>query len=136
MLRAPPYRQLHSLMRGFVWKLLQYAVTGGIAAIVDAGGFVLLVYAGVSIVVAGCLSFCVAAVVNYNLSSKFVFNREATPGGFVRFMAAALIGLVVNNCVTLTGVFMVGLPPLAAKLAGIAIAFLVNFLLNLRIVFR
>jgi putative flippase GtrA len=33
-------------------------------------------------------------------------------------------------------VFIVGLPPLAAKLVGIAIAFIVNFLINLRIVFR
>jgi putative flippase GtrA len=50
-------------------------------------------------------------------------------------MAAALIGLTVNIGVTCVGVFIVGLPPLAAKLVGIAIAFIVNFL-NLRIVFH
>jgi putative flippase GtrA len=48
-------------------------------------------------------------------------------------MAAALIGLTVNIGVTLLGAFVVGLPPLAAKLMGIVI---VNFLINLRIVFR
>jgi putative flippase GtrA len=51
-------------------------------------------------------------------------------------MAAALIGLTVNIGVTLLGAFVVGLPPLAAKLMGIVIAFIVNFLINLRIVFR
>jgi len=123
-------------MRGFVSRLLQYAVTGGIAAVVDAGGFVLLVNAKLSIVVAGCLSFCMAALVNYNLTSQFVFNREATLRGFAPFLAAALIGLTVNIGVTSIGVFVVGLPPLAAKLMGIAIAFFVNFLINLRFVFH
>jgi putative flippase GtrA len=57
-------------------------VTGGIAAVVDAGGFVLLVNAKLSIVVASCLSFCIAALVSYDLTSQFVLNREATPHGF------------------------------------------------------
>ena len=123
-------------MRGFVWRLLQYGVNGGIAAVVDAGGFVLLVNAKLSIVVASCLSFCIAAFVNYNLTSQFVFDREATVRGFASFLVAALIGLTVNIGVTFMGVFMMGLPPLAAKLMGIAIAFIVNFLINLRIVFH
>ena len=123
-------------MRDFVRRLLQYGVTGGIAAVVDAGGFVILVNAKLSIVVASGLSFCIAALVNYNLTSRFVFNREATLRGFARFMAAALIGLTVNIGVTFFGVFIVGLPPLAAKLMGIAFAFIVNFLINLRIVFH
>jgi putative flippase GtrA len=111
-------------------------VTGGIAAVVDAGGFVLLVHAKLSIVVASCLGFYIAALINYNLTSRFVFNCEATLRGFLQFMAAALIGLTVNIGVTFAGVFTMGLPPLAAKLMGIAIAFIVNFLINLRIVFR
>ena len=123
-------------MRDFVLRLLQYAVTGGIAAVVDAGGFVLLVNFKLSIVVASCLSFCIAALVNYILTSQFVFNREATLRGFGPFLAAALIGLTVNIGVTSLGVFVMGLPPLAAKLMGIAIAFIVNFLINLRIVFH
>jgi putative flippase GtrA len=123
-------------VRDFLRRLLQYGVTGGIAAVVDAGGFVLLVNAKLSIAVASGLSFCIAALVNYNLTSRFVFNREATVRGFTLFMAAALIGLTVNIGVTLMGVFMVGLPPLAAKLMGIGIAFMVNFLINLRIIFH
>ena len=123
-------------MRDFVWRFLQYGLTGGIAAVVDAGGFVLLVNAKLSIVVASCLSFCIAALVNYNLTSQFVFDREATVRGFASFLIAALIGLTVNIGVTFMGVFMMGLPPLAAKLMGIAIAFIVNFLINLRIVFH
>jgi putative flippase GtrA len=120
----------------FVSKLLRYGVTGGIAAVVDAGGFALLVSAKLGIFAAGCLSFCIAALVNYSLTSRFAFNREATLRGLAAFTAAALIGLMVNVGVTLLGVFTMGLPPLAAKLMGIGTAFIVNFLINLRFVFH
>lgn len=123
-------------MLDLAWKLLQYGVTGGIAAVVDAGGFMLLVNAKLSIAVASCLSFCVAALVNYSLTSRFVFNREASFRGLAAFTAAALIGLTVNIGVTLLAVFTAGLPPLAAKLTGIGTAFMVNFLINLRVVFH
>jgi putative flippase GtrA len=59
-------------MRDFISKLLQYALTGGIAAVVDAGSFVLLVNAKLNIVVASCLSFCIAALVNYNLTRTYL----------------------------------------------------------------
>jgi len=120
----------------FVSKLLQYGVTGGIAAVVDVGAFVLLVNARLGIVVASCFSFCIAALVNYSLTSRLVFDREVTVRGLVAFTAAALVGLMVNIGVTFLGVFTVGLPPLAAKVTGIGTAFIVNFLINLRIVFR
>ncbi len=123
-------------MHDFVSKLLRYGVTGGIAAVVDVGGFALLVSLELSIVAAGCLSFCIAALVNYSLTSRFVFNREATLRGLAAFTAAALVGLMVNVGVTLLGVFAVGLPPIASKVMGIGIAFIVNFLINLRVVFH
>lgn len=123
-------------MREAFSKLLPYAVTGGISAVVDAGGFMLLINAGLGVGVAGVLSFCTAAVVNYLLTSRFVFGREASVRGFVLFLSAALIGLTVNVGVTLLGFYMLGLQPLAAKLIGIGTAFFVNYLINLRIVFR
>ena len=123
-------------MRALLVKLMGYGVTGGIAAIVDAGGFALLLRAGFSIAAAGTASFCIAAVVNYALSSRFVFAGRASAPGFALFFVVALIGLAVNLGVTLAGVYWLGLPPLPAKIAGIGVAFLVNFALNLRIVFR
>jgi putative flippase GtrA len=123
-------------MPGFLTKLLQYAVTGGVAAIIDAGGFVLLITANLSIVAAACLSFCIAALVNYVLASRFVFNHKANLFGFAQFMAGALVGLTVNVSITFMAMSMFGLSPLAAKLVGIAVAFIANFLINTHIVFR
>lgn len=123
-------------MRDMLSKLLPYAMTGGIAAVVDAGGFALLVNAGIGIAVAGVSSFCAAAIVNYFLTSKFVFGRERSARGFALFLSAALIGLAVNISLTLFGFYVLGLPPIIAKLIGIGTAFFVNFMINLRIVFR
>lgn len=122
-------------MREFWSKLLPYAMTGGIAALVDAGGFALLVNAKLGVAAAGVLSFCAAAVVNYLLSSRFVFGREASLRGFALFLSAALIGLSINVGLTLLGFYALGLHPLVAKLIGIGTAFFVNFLINLRVVF-
>lgn len=123
-------------MRDFLSKLVPYAMTGGVAAIVDAGGFALLVNAGLGVAAAGVLSFCTAAVVNYLLTSKLVFGRERSMRGFALFLSAALIGLSVNVGLTLLGFYVFDLPPLVAKIIGIGTAFFVNFLINLRFVFR
>jgi putative flippase GtrA len=123
-------------MRALLAKLIGYGVTGGIAAIVDAGGFALLLHLGLGVAAAGTASFCTAAVVNYALSSRFIFAGRASPKGFFLFFGVALIGLAINLGITLTGVYWLGLPPLLAKIAGIGAAFLVNVALNLRIVFR
>jgi putative flippase GtrA len=123
-------------MHAVLVKLVRYGVTGGIAAIVDAGGFALLLKTGLAVAPAGTLSFCAAALVNYGLSSRFVFARSASAQGFALFFLAALIGLSVNLGVTLAGVYLAGLPPVVAKIAGIGVAFLVNFALNLLVVFR
>jgi putative flippase GtrA len=123
-------------VRDVLSKLVRYGVTGGIAAVVDAGGFALLLEVGLAVAIAGTLSFCIAALVNYGLSSRFVFARSATTRGFALFFTAALIGLSVNLGVTLLGVYWVGLPPIVAKIIGIGTAFLVNFALNLLVVFR
>ena len=116
-------------------KALLCLGTGGIAAIVDAGGFALLINASVGILLASVISFCIAALVNYRLMSRFVFFREATIRGFALFLSAGVIGFVVNVGLTLLGATVLHLPALIAKSIGIGVAFGINFFLNLRFVF-
>jgi len=111
-------------------------VTGGIAAAADVGGFAFLIDAKLNVLIAGIASFCAAALVNYLLTSQFVFGRTVTADGFALFLFAALIGLGVNVSITMAGVYILMLPPIAAKLVGIGIAFLINFGLNLLFVFH
>lgn len=123
-------------MADFLPKIIAYAMTAGVAAVVDAGGFALLVQAGMVIPAAGLLSFAIAAIVNYLLTSRFVFAQSASLRGFALFFSAALVGLSVNVGLTVLGVYALGLQPVVAKLFGIGTAFFVNFLINLRVVFR
>jgi putative flippase GtrA len=117
-------------------KLFRYFLTAGTAAIVDIGGFAALCALHLPIAPAAVASFCAATVVNYLLTSRCVFNQTATMRGFGVFFIAAVGGLAVNVSVTLIGSLYLGIAPVLAKIAGVGTAFLVNFWLNLRIVFR
>ncbi len=123
-------------MRLLLARLARYGVTGGAAAVVDAGGFEVLLRAGMGVVAAGTLSFCIAAVVNYWLTSRFVFGKGKTVAGFALFFVFAVVGLTVNMGVTLAAIYWLGLIPVLAKILGIGTAFLINFALNAGIVFR
>lgn len=103
---------------------------------VDVGGFALLCLIPLSIAVAAVTSFLVAAVVNYMLSSRLAFDAVPSVRGFGVFLLAAVGGLVVNVSVTLLGTAYLSLAPVLAKVIGIGAAFLVNFWINLRVVFR
>jgi putative flippase GtrA len=116
-------------------RLPGYFVTGGIAAIVDIGGFWALTSMGLAIPLAATISFMVAAVVNYRLSTRFVFHQPASLAGFVRFVTAALVGLCINVGVT-TVLRQHGLLPVLAKTGGVGTAFIVNYLLVTLLVFR
>jgi putative flippase GtrA len=117
-------------------KLFRYFFTAGAAAIVDVGGFGLLRAAQTPLAIAAIASFCLAAVVNYMLTSRYVFHQSATVRGFAVFFVAALGGLLVNVSVTLLGSLYLGIYAVLAKVLGVGCAFLVNFWLNSRIVFR
>lgn len=122
-------------MPTLVERFLRYLVTGGIAAIVDVGGFTLLLFAEMSLVPAATVSFCLAAIVNYTLTSRFVFECEATTQRFPAFFLGALIGLGINVLVTAVLAIMTPFNAVLAKVVGIGIAFLINFTINTKFVF-
>jgi len=124
-------------MQDVLSKFVRYFMTGGVAAIVDAGGFALLHYVGMSTMPAAATSFTAAAVANYQLSSRFVFDSQPIKRQFMKFFLVALIGLAINVAIT---VFLMNtfeaIYPIVAKVMAIGITFVVNFLLNMYIVFK
>jgi putative flippase GtrA len=123
-------------MAGLGGKFLRYFFTAGTAAIVDVGGFAILRFIQIPIAASAVTSFCLAAVVNFLLTSRYVFDRAPTLRGFGLFFVAAAGGLMVNVSVTLVGSLYFGITPVLAKIVGVGTAFLCNFWLNLRVVFR
>lgn len=119
---------------GWLTKLMRYGLTGGLAAIVDLGGFSVMLALGMFLPVAATLSFLIATVVNYLLSASFVFENTISARGYLRFLMFASLGLLMNVAVTILA-DAAGLAAVMAKLVGIAIAFGGNFLLNLAFVF-
>lgn len=116
--------------------LFRYVLTGGTAAIVDLSVFAALHRMGVPIALAASASFCVAAVMNYTLTSIFVFKTPLSPKGFVLFFGVALLGMSINVGVTVAGSALTPFGPILAKVAGIGVAFLFNFWLNSTFVFK
>lgn len=114
-----------------------YLLVGGLAAIVDIGLFHWLTVRSTQVLLPAIFSFLVAAVVNYALSSVWVYRRQWRSWRRASmFLLFALIGLCINAGVTwwLAGNFAI-LPTLA-KVGGVGIAFVANFLMNTFIVFR
>jgi len=115
---------------------LGYALTGGVAALVDLGGFHWLAPRMESILLAAALSFCAAAVVNYLLSSRWVFRRDwRSCRRAALFAAAACAGLSINAGMTWALASAWPLHATLAKAGGIGVAFTANYLMNRHWVF-
>lgn len=123
-------------MNDAIRKLGRYLLTGGLAAIIDIGIFSLLIRANLTVLKAATVSFCVANFFNYLLTSRFVFGQHSSSHRYLLFFLGALVGLTVNVCVTTSCAAYIGLPAIIAKGFGIGVAFLVNFSINLKFVFR
>lgn len=123
-------------MRSIPEKLARYVFTGGLAAVVDLGGFLLLARFGWPLAIAAASSFLVAMLFHYVAASRIVFARELSWGRLFAFALASLVGLAVNTGVTSAAAYLFDLPPALAKLLGIGVAFAVNFSVNLLVTFR
>lgn len=116
---------------------LRYLVSGGLAAVIDIGVFSAIYPQFITPLWAGAtLSFLVAAVFNYTVSSYFVFRAASLSlRRALYFVVAATGGLFVNVTMTSLVAAEFGISPIAAKAVGIGTAFLLNFMINRHIVF-
>lgn len=110
-------------------------MTGGAAAILDAGGFGLLSHWGMAAYLAASISFIAAVILNYQLSSRFVFDKQPTANQFVKFLLIASLGLLVNVGITIWVMQAWDIMPILAKVIAIGLTFILNFMLNNYLVF-
>ena len=116
-------------------RLVRYGMTAGTAAVVDLGLFSILCPIYLPVAAAATFSFVCAAIVNYVLTTIFVFDEKFGAGRFMKFLAFATVGLMFNVCVTILVAGATSAPLPLAKAIGIGTAFLFNFWLNLAFVF-
>jgi len=118
-------------------QALGYLMVGGLAAVVDIGLFHLLVSRTEGVLLPAVASFMVAAVVNYSLSSLWVYRRQwRSMRRAVTFLLFALVGLCINAGATWWLVHSLPIPATLAKVGGVGIAFVANFLMNTFFVFK
>ena len=117
-------------------RFVGYFLTGGMAAVIDLGLF--LVFegtVGMAVPLAATLSFLVAALFNFTSSSLVVFHTPVTGRRFVRFLSVASVGLAINVGVTWL-VYAALAHPALSKAIGIGIAFGFNYVAHSFLVFR
>lgn len=114
----------------------RYVLSGGAAALLDLGGFVLLSRHVDNTVLAASLSFLVAMVFNFVVSARYVFRTRSSWRRFAAFAGFALSGMAINIGITAGAVMLLAAPGWLAKLGGIGIAFFYNFTVNRYLVFR
>jgi putative flippase GtrA len=117
-------------------RLSRYVLTGGVAAVVDIGGFAVLSALRVPLVLAAASSFLMATVVNFFLTARWVFYTPTTLRGYILFLSGAMFGASVNVTLTTVGVTVLGLPRIVAKVIAVTLTFLLNFGVNALVVFR
>ena len=114
-----------------------YLIVGGLAALVDIGLFHWLAPRFAGVLLPAAFSFLVAAVVNYSLSSLWVYRRQwRSLRRAALFLLFASVGLCINAGVTWWLANALPIVPTVAKVGGVAVAFTANFLMNTFIVFR
>ena len=114
----------------------RYLLTGGSAAVVDIAIFAAEMRLGMPLIPAATLSFVAGTVVNYSLSARYVFHQPRSLRGYFKFSAVAVVGLIINVTLTALLAAHTPLPPVAAKIVAIGVAFVFNFAINALVVFR
>jgi putative flippase GtrA len=112
-------------------KFLKYFIVGGVAALVDVGGFLWLMGPlRAHWFAAACASFILATFVNYILSIVFVFESGAR---FRRYQEiglvflVSLIGLACNQIVLGLMIEKTGASQIVAKLVATSAVFFWNY---------
>ena len=121
-------------------KIIKYFFVGGTAAVVDITIF--FIFAKViqfPYLTVGALGFVIATIVNYILSTRFVFisgSRFSKYREIILVYAASIIGLLLNQLILYACVDGVGLELMISKLTATGSVFLWNFFARNNFIFK
>lgn len=131
---------LHRQVQFIPLSFFSYFLVGGIAAVVDIGGFMLLT--GTFLVPwfsAALASFLAAVIVNYLLSIRFVFEsrvRFRRSHEILLVLLVSTIGLALNEAILWAMIAEAGRGRLFAKIVATGMVFAWNYGARQNFVFR
>jgi dolichol-phosphate mannosyltransferase len=119
-------------------QLLIYFFIGGFSAITNLLSFTILYYAGLHIIPAAIVSFCIAATVNYILCIKWLFRHQAR----WKALTEILFYIIFVTCIGISDVlityslYITFIHPVLAKTVACIIVFIINFLARKYFIFK
>lgn len=121
-------------------KIIKYFFVGGAAAAVDITiFFVFAKLFGFPYLTVGALGFIIATLVNYVLSTRFVFKsgaRFSIKQEVILIYSVSMVGLILNQLVLYACVDGVGLELMLSKLIATGSVFLWNFFARNYFIFK
>jgi putative flippase GtrA len=120
-------------------RLASYGAVGVLNTSIDVGAFwVLTALAGLPPLVANVVSFCLGAANSFAVNGLVTFADRgvalASAARVARFAAVTVVCLAVSSLALWLALALV--PPLAAKLASVAMTVAVGYVLLSRLVYR
>ncbi|MFC0220742.1 putative flippase GtrA [Pseudochelatococcus lubricantis] len=127
-------------MRTLVERLLRhrfvrFCAVGGVATLVHAAVFFLVVAAGGSQLAGNCLGYFVASIWSYYINCLWTFAAALSWQGFVRFQIANSVVLVWGVIAALIGERF-AFPPAATLALTVIVGPVLNYLGHSRLTFR
>ena len=110
-------------------------LVGGISAGIDAGGFILLTGIGLTPILASPTSFLASFFFNFFANRSLVFRAKPERWQIVRYTALVTVNTLISTGLVAGGI-AIGVTPLIAKLATMALIATWNFFLLPAWVFR
>jgi putative flippase GtrA len=143
----PPAKSLRDRLilawheRAIALKAVSFAFIGVVNSLVDFGVFSLCYYAlGLPILVANTSAWAVAVSGSYVMNSTITFaaesGRRLHMRGYLGFAISQVMGFFGNTATVWCLVELAAVPAWAAKVAAIAVSFVINFSLSHFLVFR
>lgn len=122
------------------FQLIRYVFVGGLAFVVDYGLLYLLTeYAGLHYLLSATCSFLAGLIVNYLISTTWVFNQSKLKNKWMEFTIFGLIGVVglgLNNLFLYLLTDKIGVHYMISKIVVAAIVMLWNFIARKVILFN
>lgn len=113
-------------------QLFRYTLVGGVAFVVDFGLlFVLTEYMDCHYLISATLSFLMGLLVNYLISTRWVFRESKISNRKLEFILFGLIGLIglgLNNLFIYLLTDLMGVYYMVSKLVTAVLVYLWNFL--------
>jgi len=121
-------------------RLLKYFFVGAIAASIDIGLFSLFAsYFGWPWVPVSIVTFCLATLINYFLSIKFVFESGSRHKKYIEIIGVFLVSglaLAMNQIVLYLLIEWLGWHLIISKISATITVFFWNYLGRSRIIFK